>query len=266
MTNYSSYRSLKVEKQEGVAIVSLNRPEQLNTIDAPLHLELERIWLDIARDGEVRAAILTGAGEAFSAGPDLHYFQRVRADRSLPRVTQEGARQLIQNMLEVPQPLIAAINGDALSLGATMALFCDIVLAADNARIADTHVRYGLVAGDGGAVIWPLLIGVARAKEFLMTGDPIPAPQAEQLGLINRALPRDKLMPTALELARRLANGPTQAIQWTKLSVNRTLRQRVNQLLDTSLALEWHTMRSPQHREAIQALLEGREHWPKGGK
>lgn len=259
MVDYTRYQAIKVEKQEGVGVVTINRPETKNAIDAPLHLELEHIWVDVARDREIRAVVFTGAGEAFSAGPDFQYFQRLRADRTLPRVTQEGARQLIVNMLDVPQPIIAAINGDAFSLGATMALFCDIILAAENARIADTHVHYGIVAGDGGPVIWPLLIGVARAKEFLMTGDIITAPQAEQMGLINRAVPRDKLMPTALEIARRLANGPSQAIQWTKLSVNRVLRQRVSSLLDTSLALEWHTMRSPNHREAIQAILEGRE-------
>ncbi len=259
MVDYGRYQSIKVEKQEGIAILTLNCPEKMNTLDAPLHIELEHIWKDVARDKEVRVVVLTAAGEAFSAGPDWDSFRRLRADRSLPRVTMEGARQLIWNMLEVPQPIIAAVNGDALSLGATVVLFCDIVIAADTACLADTHVRYGIVAGDGGAAIWPLQIGLSRAKEFLMTGDPIPAPEAARMGLINRAVPRDKLLPTALELARRLASGPTQAIQWTKLSINQVLRERVNLVLDTSLALEWQTMRSPDHREAVKAFLEGGE-------
>ena len=259
MIDYSYYRSIRVEKQEGIAILTLNRPERKNTLDAPLHLELERIWRDVARDREVRVVVLTAAGEAFSAGPDWDYFQRLRADRSLPRITMEGARQLIWNMLEVPQPIIAAVNGDALSLGATLVVCCDIIIAAETACLADTHVRYGLVAGDGGAAIWPLHIGLARAKEFLMTGDPIRAPEAARIGLINRAVPRDRVLPTALELARRLASGPAQAIQWTKLSVNLLLRQQVNLILDASLALEWQTMRRPEHRAAIDAFLEGRE-------
>lgn len=259
MIDYTGYLSIKVEKQEAVAIVTINRPATGNAIDAPLHLELERIWKDLAEDREVRAVVLTAAGDTFCPGPDWDYAQRLRDDRSLPRITLEGARQLIWNMLQVPQPIIAAVNGDCFSLGATVVLFCDIVIAAENARLADTHVTYGIVAGDGGAVIWPLQVGLARAKEFLMTGDPVTAQQAARMGLINRVVPREKLLPIALEIARRLASGPTRAIQWTKLSLNQLVLERVNLQLNTSLALEWQTMRSPDHREAMQAILEGRE-------
>ena len=245
---YSRYQSIKVEKQDGIAILTLNRPEKLNVVDATLHTELEHIWQDVAGDREVRVVVFTGAGEAFCAGADPDFVQRLRADSSILREVMGEAGRLIRNMLEVPQPIIAAVNGDAMSLGATMVLFCDIIIAADTARLADTHVNYGIVAGDGGAVIWPLLIGMAKAKEFLMTGKPIPAAEAERLGLINYVVPAGQVMARAMEMARQLASGTTQAIQGTKASVNKVLRERVDLILDTSLALEQETLSSPEHQ------------------
>ena len=170
-----------------------------------------------------------------------------------------GARRMIQNMLEVNQPIIAALNGDAVGLGATIALFCDIIIAAENARIGDTHVRVGLVAGDGGAVIWPLLVGVHRAKELLMTGRLISATEAERIGLINRVVPQGEALAAAHELAEELANGPALAIRWTKASVNKLIRERMNLILDTSLAFEALTVTTEDHREAAQAWMEKRK-------
>ena len=163
------------------------------------------------------------------------------------------------DLLEVQQPIIAAVNGPATGLGATLALFSDVIFAADNARIGDPHVRIGVVAGDGGAVIWPWLVGAARAKEFLLTGDLLTAAEAERIGLINRVVPADELMATALTLAQRLAAGPMQAIRGTKVSVNKILRDTVNLVLDTSLALEKQCFATADHREAIQAFVEKRE-------
>lgn len=168
------------------------------------------------------------------------------------------ARKIIIDLLEVQQPVIAAINGAATGLGATIALFSDIIIASENARIGDPHVLVGVVAGDGGAVIWPWLVGAARAKEFLMTGDLTTATEVERIGLINRVVPPDQLMPTATELATRLAKGPTQAIRGTKASVNKILRDTANLVLDTSLALEKLCFTTKDHREAITAFVEKR--------
>lgn len=156
------------------------------------------------------------------------------------------------------QPIVAAVNGDAVGLGATLALFCDIIIASEKARFGDPHVRVGLVAGDGGAVIWPLLCGVTKAKEYLMTGDLISAAEAERIGLINHAVPLGEVMPKAIELARRLANGPTRAIRWTKLACNKRLRDEVNLVLDASLAVETISMLTEDHREAARAFVEKR--------
>ena len=258
MTDYSRYQALNVEKAQGVATLTLNRPQALNAIGEALHRELEDVFLDLAGDTEVNAVVLTGAGRAFSAGGDVKGMAQRAAAKTFPSWLMTGPRRLIHNMLEVQQPIIAAVNGDAVGLGATVALFCDMVLAANTARIGDPHVRVGLVAGDGGAIIWPMLLPLHRAKYYLLTGDLIPAPEAERLGLIHRALPQEELMSAATDLAGRLASGPSLAIRWTKMSVNRALRERVNLILEPSLGLEALTMASEDHLEAAQAFVEKR--------
>jgi enoyl-CoA hydratase len=255
--DYSRYHSLSCERQDTVLIVSLNRSEALNAINAALHTELSHIFADIALDQETNVVVLTGKGRAFSAGGDIKWFQDLTPPQ-LEALFRE-ARKIIVDLLEVQQPIIAAVNGPATGLGATLALFSDVIFAADNARIGDPHVRIGVVAGDGGAVIWPWLVGAARAKEYLLTGDLLTTAEAERIGLINRVVPADELMATALTLAQRLAAGPMQAIRGTKVSVNKILRDTVNLVLDTSLALEKQCFATADHREAIQAFVEKRE-------
>ncbi len=258
MIDYSRYQYIKVDKADGILTITLNRPEALNSFGPILHPELEDVLEDVAKDEEAQAVVLTGAGKAFSAGGDIKEMQRRIVDPTAPRVTIQGARRLIYNLLGVPQPIIAAVNGHAVGLGATVALFCDIVIAADTARIGDPHVSVGLVAGDGGAVIWPLLIGINKAKELLMTGELLTATEAERIGLINYVVPADQVMPKALEMAKRLAGGASQAIRWTKLSVNKVLRERVNLVLETSLGVEFLSMTMDDHAEAVNAFVEKR--------
>jgi len=255
--DYSRYQLIKVEKEGKVAIFTLNRPEALNAVNAQLHTELEDIFADVARDEEVNAVVLTGAGKAFSAGGDVKGMDVTPTER-LRRVPLSYARRLIHNLLDVEQPIIAAVNGHAIGLGATIALFCDTIIASEQAKIGDPHVRVGLVAGDGGAIIWPLLCGLAKAKEYLMTGDVISAAEAERIGLINHVVPQDEVMPKAMELAQRLANGPTKAIRWTKLACNKRLRDEVNLVLEAGLAAETISMFTEDHKEATRAFAEKR--------
>ena len=255
--DYSRYHSLSCERQDKVLIVSLNRPEALNAINAELHTELSHVFADIALDQETNVMVLTGKGRAFSAGGDIKWFQDLTPPQLDALFTK--ARKIIVDLLEVQRPIVAAVNGPATGLGATLALFSDVIFAADNARIGDPHVRVGVVAGDERGVIWPWLVGVARAKEFLLTGDLLTAAEAERVGLINRVVPAEQLMATALTLAQRLAAGPTQAIRGTKASVNQILRETVNLVLDTSFALERHTFSTADHKEAIQAFVEKRK-------
>ena len=160
--------------------------------------------------------------------------------------------------LAVPQPVIAAINGDAIGLGATMALFCDITFMATEARLADPHVSAGLVAGDGGAILWPLLMGLNRGKEFLLTGDIMDAAEADRLGLVNHVVPRAELLEAAGAMALRLARGPQVAIQFNKRLANADLLEKVNRVIDASLAMEAITFATADHREAVRSFIEKR--------
>ena len=257
--DYSRYEFIKVDRDDKVAVLTLNRPESLNAINPQLHTEMENIFGEITRDDDINAIVFTGAGNrAFCAGGDVKGMDARQSEPSRPTMPLRGAKRLIHNLMDVEQPIIAAVNGDAVGLGATLALFCDVIIASEKARIGDPHVKVGLVAGDGGAVIWPLLCGIAKAKEYLMTGDLMSAEKAERIGLINYAVPQDEVMPKAMELAHRLANGPTRAIRWTKLSCNKRLRDEVNLVLEASLAVETLSMLSEDHKEAARAFVEKR--------
>ena len=258
MADYSRFKNLMVNVAERVATVTLNRPERLNAISHELHQDLEEVLVELNGDEGVNAIVLTGAGRAFSAGGDLRGMQADANSRTLRYTPTGNSRRLIHNILELQQPIIAAVNGDAVGLGATLALFCDVIIASEDARIGDPHVRVGLVAGDGGAIIWPALIGVAKAKEYLMTGDLLQAREAERIGLVNKVVPPEEVLITATDMAKRLAEGATWAIRWTKFSINKALRAQMNLMLDTSLALEGLTFFSEDHKEAVAAFLEKR--------
>lgn len=258
MITYDRYKALNVEKKDKVALVTFNKPESMNAFDHELHFELEDVLEDLAKDNEVNAIVLTGAGRAFLAGGNLKAMQDALKDKSLPRIPMNRAYRLINNILALEKPIVAAVNGHAVGLGATIALFCDVIFASENARFSDPHVNVGLVAGDGGCVIWPVLIGVARAKQYLMTGDAVGAKDAERMGLINQAVPQDQVLPTAMAFAQRLANGPVKAINWTKMSINEFLRHQVNLIMHTSLATEFLCFESVDHAEAVNAFVEKR--------
>ncbi len=265
MVDYSHYKTLLIEKDaDGIALITLNRPEKRNAVNNQMHQELEDIFVDLANDDAVRAVVLTGAGPAFCAGGDVEGMKTGEFRPSGPRVPFRQVRRLITNLLEVEQPIVAAVNGDGAGLGATIPLFCDIIVMAETARLADTHVRMGLVAGDGGVVIWPWLVGMARAKEYLLTGRWIDGKEAERIGLVNYAVPQEQVLPKAMEIARRLAQGAPLAIRWTKYSVNKVLREHVNLALDSSMFLEAATMGSEDLQEAARAFFEKRQPQFKG--
>jgi enoyl-CoA hydratase/carnithine racemase len=255
MVDYSKYECLKVEISNQVATVILNRPEELNNFDRTLHSEVESIFHEISFDETVNAIVLTGAGTAFSAGGNIKEMQKGMSTAPPP----EECISLINNLLKIKQPIIAALNGHAVGLGATLALFCDIVIASSKAKIGDPHVSVGLVAGDGGCVIWPLLIGMTRAKEMLLTGKLINSEKAEQIGLINYSVPSEEVMPKAMRIANSLANGPAKAIQWTKMSINKKLLADVNLILPTSIGFEYLSMNTEEHKEAVAAFIEKRK-------
>jgi enoyl-CoA hydratase len=256
MADYSKFHTIKFQHENGVGVATLYRPDHMNAFTHDMHVEFEELMLEISEDKSIRAVVLTGAGKAFCAGGDLSEMQK-RETRNPARV-MSGSRRLPHAMLAVKQPIICAVNGHAVGIGATIALFSDVVIMAETAKIGDPHVRVGLVAGDGGAVIWPLLININRAKELLLTGDLVGAQEAYRIGLANRVLPAADVLPAATQLAEKLARGPALAIQWTKLAINRVLRQATENVLDASLALEGITIASHDHAEGIAAFLEKR--------
>lgn len=263
--DYAKYQSLRVENEDGVAVVTLNRPDALNAVDTQMHSELSMIFGDLNQDITVKAVVITGAGRVFSAGGDINWMREMAAaDAPYVKALMAEARRMVDSILDLEVPIIAAVNGPAIGLGATVALFCDIIIASEKARFGDPHVSVGLVAGDGGAVIWPLLVGMSRAKEYLMTGDTVDAKEAERIGLINHVVTEQEVMPTALLLAKRLASGPTLAISWTKMAVNKLLKREANLILDTSFAWENHCFYSEDFREGVAAFLEKRKPLFKG--
>ena len=256
--DFSKYKTIKFERRGKVLEVALNRPDKLNAVDEQMHGELACLFADISNDAGSDIIVLTGAGRAFSAGGDIDWMQKMIDIPNSFEKTAREAKQIINSLLDCQKPIIAKINGHATGLGATIALFCDVIFASETAKIGDPHVSIGLVAGDGGAVIWPQLIGYARAKEYLLTGDLIPASEAARIGLINHAVPVNDLDAKVQEFADRLAAGATKSISWTKVSVNIGLKQLVQSVIETSLAYEAMSSRTADHQEAINAFRDKR--------
>ncbi len=235
--DYSSYETMVVERKGRILRLTLNRPDSLNSVNAKMHTELSTIFSDIRRDDETHVVTITGAGRAFCAGGDREALASLDA-HSTRRLFVE-AREILVQILELDKPIIAGVNGPAAGFGATLALFCDIVIASERARIGDTHVNMGLSAGDGGAVIWPILVGVNKAKELLMTGDLIDAEEGHRLGLFNHVIEHERLDDAVMAMAQRLASGPTTAIRYSKRPVNHYIRWMLNQVFDLSCSLEY---------------------------
>jgi enoyl-CoA hydratase len=255
--NYDHYQRLELALADGILTITLNRPESVNAIDEVMHEELSRIFYDLALDDQVKVAVLTGAAGAFCAGGDISWMKTLLDPAAFERAAVEG-RRIVFGMLDCPTPIVAKVNGAAIGLGATIALFSDIIIAADTAKFADPHVRVGLVAGDGGAIIWPQLIGFARAKEYLMTGNAIAATEAQRIGLINHAVPAAELDAKVDVLCRQLTGGATRAISWTKILVNVALKQLAHTILDASFAFEALSNFTEDHRRAVAAFAEKR--------
>jgi enoyl-CoA hydratase len=260
MLDPKNYETMEIERRDdGIAVARLNRPERLNAVNGRMHAELARFSRDFADDRALRVLILTGAGRAFCAGGDFSPGDSIGTNADGPNMWTE-ARQIVDHILECEKPIIAAVNGYAMGLGANVALLCDVVVAGPSAVFADTHVNMGIGAGDGGQLIWPFLIGVNKAKYFLMTGDRVKGKEAADLGLVNFYVETDaELMPKALDVAKRLAAGAPQAIAASKMAVNSYLRSVSSLVMPISLRYEQVTMQSQDHREAVKAFQEKRK-------
>jgi enoyl-CoA hydratase len=253
------YEMLKIAKRDGVATISLDNPARKNAVNRRMHYELEHVWDDVDADEDVRVAVLTGEGDAFCAGIDLNDQKEQNDEGRSGRPRTRGARRLFWNMLDCEKPIIAKVRGVAYGLGVNVALACDMVVAAEGARFCDSHVKVGIAPGDGGAALWPLLIGFHRAKELIMMGDPVEAKRAAELGLINYCVAEAELDGFVEGLANKLAAGAPLAISYGKLSVNVMLKQLMAGAFETSMAYDQMTLFTNDHAEGARAFLEKRK-------
>ena len=251
---YENYEALRIEREARVLRITIDRPEARNAINARLHWEFSQVWGDVAADEESDVVILTGSGDAFCAGGDLSWLLAMHGNPAEQSESIHNDRRIQNGMLDLEKPVIARVKGPAVGLGCSLALFCDFVYATPDARFADPHVSVGLVAGDGGALIWPQHIGYARARRYLLTGDPITGADAAAMGLITEAVPAEELDATVDAMATRLCEGARHAIRWTKASINAGLKQVANAVLDRAAGFEAMSQTLEDHRIALEAF------------
>jgi enoyl-CoA hydratase len=259
MDRYAQFTKLQIDyPSKRVLRITFNRPEVLNAIDAETHRQLTYIWRTIDEDPDVNVVILTGAGKAFSAGGDLRLAQKMLTDHETRMTEWKQARDLVYNVINCSKPIVSAINGVAVGAGLVAGVLADVSIAGKSARIIDGHTRLGVAAGDAGAIIWPLLCGMAKAKYYLLTCRPINGEEAERIGLVSLCVEDDKLQETALEIAKELENGAQSAIRWTKYALNNWLRM-AGPIFDTSTALEMMGFATPDAAEGVNSHLEKRK-------
>jgi enoyl-CoA hydratase len=254
----TDFRCVNLQRDGDVLRFTIDHPDsKINAVDDDLHHDLTRLFRVLKQEDEARAILLTGCKGVFSVGGNFEWFKTLDSPRRVFDLHRD-AKQMIWDLLDVQLPIVAAINGHAMGLAANLALFCDVIFMAESALIADPHVKAGIVAGDGGTVIWPMAVGPARAKEYLLTGDPLSAADAERFGLINHAVPDDELDDQAMAFARRLAAGAPMAVQYTKLAVNKLVKDALAVSFDAATGYEMVTMLSEDHDEAIDSFLNRR--------
>jgi 2-(1,2-epoxy-1,2-dihydrophenyl)acetyl-CoA isomerase len=253
---------LVAERDGNVLILTMNRPDTLNAFNRDLLVGLRAAFEEAGTDSDVRCVVLTGSGRGFSSGADLADL-RAEYDRpdgvSLGPYVRELYSPLVLAIRRIEKPVIAAVNGVAAGAGASMALACDLRIASDRASFVEAFVRVGLIPDSGGTVILPLLVGIAKAAELAFTGTRVGAEEALRLGLVNRVVPADDLVPETLTWARELAALPTRAIGLTKRGFNRTLLPELEAVLEHEAQLMEEAGRTHDHREGVMSFLEKRE-------
>jgi enoyl-CoA hydratase len=260
--DFKDYHRIRFAYDQGygarVLVVTLTGNNPVNGVDEAMHEDLARVFRDCQRDPDSDLIVLTGNGRVFCAGGDLDWFDEQIADPTRFRAIAPDAKQIVFSLLDLEKPMICRLNGAAAGLGATIALLCDVIIAEDTAKIGDPHVKVGLVAGDGGAVIWPALIGMARAKEMLLTGDLISGEQAARMGLVNYAVPKEELDAKVAQMCAKILGNPRWAVRWTKTVMNQQLRAAANMMADSAVAYEMLSNMTADRAEAVAAFKEKR--------
>lgn len=257
-SRYASFAGLNINLESRVLTVTLDNPP-LNAMTSEAHADLGQIWAEAGADPEVRVIILTGAGEhAFCAGGDLNRMIENWPDRGRWQIGMAEARAIIIGMLECPKPVISRINGHAMGLGASIALAGDITIIVDDAKIGDSHVSVGLATGDGGALLWPHLMGLVEARRHLLSGKPLSGADAKAKGLVTEAVSREALDATVEQWVDTFLAQSPEAVQTTKQCLNLDILDKARRYMDEMLRLETVSWESPNHPEAVRAILEKR--------
>ena len=250
--------TIRLERDGAILTATIDHPDSaVNAVDARLHRDLAELFRTLKTEETARAIVLTGAGRAFSAGGDMAWFPSLRRPDQLHALRRE-AKQLVWDLLDVEVPIVCALNGSAAGLAASVALLCDVVVMADDAKIVDPHVLVGIVAGDGGAAIWPLLVGPLVAKRHLLLGEPLTASDAARYGIASEVCTAADVPARARAWADRLAAGAPLAVQGTKLAINQQIKQALVTSFDLSTALEMPCFVSADHAEAVDAFVTKR--------
>ena len=259
--DYRRYSALQLTLADYVMTVTLSNPAKKNAATPQMLEELTTIWDDLSGDPAVKVVILTGAEGNFCSGVDLNSLDSRASDEGTPRLggSPGGGRAHAVCVFECAKPTLAKVRGVAYGVGVNMALACDMVFAAEGARLCDSHVKAGMVAGDGGVLLWPLAVGIHRAKEYLMTGEPVPPNVAEDIGLINRCLPDAELDGHVQAMAEKLRDLPPLAVNYTKRALNVAVKQMTASALEASHAYQIYSMRSQDFGEAVSAFVEKRK-------
>lgn len=255
---FELYPGLKFERHEqGILVMTINRPDVFNATSAADHRGLSRVWLDIDDDPDTRVVVVTGAGEAFSAGGELDWVGTMVNSYEGMKPAMDEARDIVYRMTDCSKVIISAINGVAVGAGLAVALMADISVMNEDARLTDGHMRLGVAAGDHAVILWPLLCGMAKAKLYLLTSDFIDGRTADEIGLVSKAVPADQVMSEALRIATKIATGPQDAAKWTKRALNLWIKQAAP-AFEASLAMEMLTFMGNDVIEGQAALAEKR--------
>jgi enoyl-CoA hydratase len=256
--DFSTYEHLAFQRHDpGILRITINRPEKFNATNETLHSELARVWLDVDADPATRVAIITGAGRAFSAGGDFDMIERMTGSYERVTAMLTEMADMVYNVLNCSKPIVSAINGAAVGAGLVIALTADISICAEDAVLGDGHVKLGVAAGDHAAIIWPLLVGMAKARYYLLTGEMLTGAEAERIGMVSMSVPRDQVVDKAMQVALTLAEGSQLALRFTKKSLNNWVKQAAP-IFEQSAAYEMLTFMGPDVVEGVAALKERR--------
>lgn len=257
--------SILLERANGYAVVTLNRPAALNAFDAGMHDALRRVLAEVAAEPALRALVLTGAGRGFCTGQDLaERYRSLGGPIDLGASIEASYNPLVRRIRSLAIPVVCAVNGVAAGAGANIALACDIVLAARSARFIQGFCRLGLIPDSGGTFVLPRLVGGARARGLALLGEPLDAEQAERWGLIWRAVDDDALMAEARGLAARLAALPATGLALIKRALDASFANDLDAQLDLERDLQREAGQSRDYRDAVAAFVEKRPRRPTG--